>query len=845
MFSKPKLITSQLAAIIAVTSAGLIPNLAFGQMVLEEVIVTARKRAESLQETPIAVSAFSGQNLKELGMRNIADLTKVVPNVDMYTGNGTGGAGNVFVRGVGARNTGVNFDSGVGIYVDGVYVSRPDGAILDNVDLQSVQVLRGPQGTLFGKNTTGGAILYTTNKPNEEFEGNIEARIGNFDRLDGKFTVNIPVNDTLMTRFSLYATTRDGYVTSVSNGNPGFSDGDDYSDENRMGGQAQVRWLPSDALTVDLNYSHSETDQAARGQNCEVVTGIPGAGWQAGLQDPFIVVPATGKTLAEWCQENNDLGIDKIQANLSPNKYEAKTDTLSLTLDWEMDNDVNFKSISAARYTEGGASNELDALGIGNLDRTNYGWRGAAIRETEAFSQEIQFSGSAFDDKLDYVVGAFGFYEKSDAGTAASPSGPFFGAVFNPLQAFYINQTTELLSENSSFSLFSQADWHFNDYWSITAGIRYTAEERELTRRFRIPELATVATTGDAQLSPLGSTFVILPSGPDSFNPDHNFVKAMDPDDPTQVDPLADQTMKVNGDDITPMASIQRTFDPAGFMDSGTAYFTISNGFLSGGITDTVSVQTRRIEEFDPEEVWNYELGFKMDAWDRKLRMNVALFHTEYEDRQLTTVRINPDTGRIAGALINAKSSSITGIEIETLVLPIENLQITANLSFNKGEIDEYDDERILAAIEGSTVDAGCDRITVGLSEVDNCPIDRADENLPRLPEEIYYLAAQYTWETDFGRIVPMIAWSYRTAVDNCFDRASCLSGLYEVDQEDVSARLTWTSPNENLQITAYGSNLTDERYITGGTPLVDVTETAGTVYSLPRMYGVEISYDF
>ena len=126
---------------------------------------------------------------------------------------------------------------------------------------------------------------------------------------------------------------------------------------------------------------------------------------------------------------------------------------------------------------------------------------------------------------------------------------------------------------------------------------------------------------------------------------------------------------------------------------------------------------------------------------------------------------------------------------------------------------------------------------------MDACEIDRSDENLPRLPEEIYFLAVQYNWNTDLGTVIPMLSWSYRTNVDNCFDRASCLSGLYEVDQEDVSARLTWLSTDEKWRVTAYGNNLTDDRYITGGTPLVDVTETAGTVYNLPRTYGVEAAY--
>lgn len=852
MSRKQRLIVSHLSAAIAAGSAGFIPSVALGQSVLEEVVVTARKRVESLQETPVAVSAFSGEALQELGLNNIADLTRVVPNVDMYTGNGTTGAGNVFIRGVGARNTGVNFDSGVGIYVDGVYVSRADGAVLDNVDVQSVQVLRGPQGTLFGKNTTGGAILYATNKPNEEFGGHIEARVGNYNQLDGKATVNIPIiGDTLMSRFSLFSTNRDGYVRSEipaglppqAIGNyPGFTDDEEYSDVERYGGQAQLRWVASDSLLLDLNYNYARTDQKARGQNCQIVEGIPGAGWQAALQDPFIIEPSTGKTIKEWCAENENLGIDKIMSDMLPNKYQAKVNTLALTVDWEVGDLGTFKSITAARSTEGGEVNELDASGIALLGRTNYGYQTTAQRNTDSYSQEFQFAGTAFDDKLDYVVGTFGFYEKTDAGTSAGPSGPFFNSLFQPDTAFYINTTTELLAKNESVSFYSQADWNFDEYWRLTLGARYTWEEKKLTRRFRVADLATLATTGNAAVSPVNETFYDFPSGADTFNPNHGFTTAIDPATGLP-DPLANQTQKYDDSKITPMASIQRNFDAAGFMDSGTLYFTIANGFLSGGVSDTVSVVTSLIENYKPEEVWNYEIGFKMEAWDNKLRLNSALFYNDYTNRQLTTVRINPDTGRIAGALINAKSSWIAGVEFEALVLPVENLQITANVTFNDSDIEKYEDERIFAAVPGAPIPPGCVNIPVGLSTVNSCPVDRSNEDLPRLPDSIYFLAVQYTFQTDMGDVVPMVSWSYRTNLDNCFDVSSCQSGVYKVNQEDVTARLTWTSPEMAWRVTAYGNNLTDDRYVTGGTPLVDVTETAGTIYNLPRTYGIEAAY--
>ncbi len=853
MSTKKRLIVSHLSAALAVTSVGLVPTVAFGQAMLEEVVVTARKREESLQETPVAVSAFTGETMEELGMNNISDLTKVVPNVDMYSGNGTSGAGNVFIRGIGARNTGVNFDSGVGIYVDGVYVSRADGAVLDNVDVQSVQVLRGPQGTLFGKNTTGGAILYSTNKPDEEYGGHALVRVGNYNKIDSTLTVNVPlVEDKLMSRFSLYQTKNDGYVHSeIPDGLPTQALGnqpyteEEYNDTNRYGGQAQLRWVASDDLLLDLNYNYGRTDQAARGQDCQVVTNVPGAGWQAALQDDQIIIPSTGQSIADWCQANADLGKDKIMANLQPNQYKAEVNTLALTADWEINDELNLKSISAWRNTQGGQSDELDGIGIALLDRTNYGWNGTEERNTDAYSQEFQFLGSAFDDRLDYVVGVFGFHEETDKGAAASPS-LFFNVV--PLlgpgienRAFYQNQLAGLRAKNTSASAFAQGDWHFDDYWTLTLGARYTWEERKLTRNVKIPDLATLATTGDAAVIIPGSIYN-FPQGPDSFNPNHGFVTATNPVTGLP-EPLANQTQNYDQSKVNPMGSIQRTFDSIGFMDFGNAYFTIANGFLSGGISDTVNLDTGIMEPFKPEEVWNYELGFKMDAWDRKLRLNTALFYTDYKNRQLTTLRISPETGRIAGALINAKSSWISGIEFEAIVLPVENLQITANLTFNESDIEEYDDERITAKVAGEPTPAGCQEVNINGTLVDNCPYDRSDESLVRLPDSVYYLAVQYTFETEWGAVVPMLSWSYRTNLDNCFDASSCISGIWKVNQEDVTARLTWNSPDMNWRVTAFGQNLTDDRYVTGGTPLVDTTATAATTYNMPRTYGLEAAY--
>ncbi|WP_170287225.1 TonB-dependent receptor [Halioglobus maricola] len=830
-----RVVVSSLALGIAASAATVVPIHAQAQMVLEEVIVTARKREESLQETPIAVTALSAQAMEELGVRDISDLRKVAPNVDVYDGNGSTGTGSIYIRGIGARNEGVNFDSGVGLYLDGIYVSRTSGAVLDNVDLQSVQVLRGPQGTLFGKNTTGGAVLYTTNKPSEEFEGHVEVLAGNYDQRTAKVTVNVPlIGDQLLSRVSVYSNSRDGYVTNRANGNSFIPDGEEFNDIDRQGAQVQLRWAASDDVTLDLNYMYSETDQSARGMDCEVVDSIPGSGWQAELQNPFIIVPSTGQTIQEWCAENNALGIDDVMAGIDPPGYWAETNTLGFTLDWELEN-ATFKSITAWRKTESAFSQEVDAIGIPLLVRSNYDREFAGDYITDAYSQEFQLSGAGFDDRLDYVVGLYAFWEDSDSGPRVEPAGPFFNSLFVPNIAYYTASHTSLTSENKAASVFGQADWSFNDSWRLTLGLRYTWEERDLERTYEVANIEEVATTGDASYI-ISEQFIQFPSGPESFNPLHGYLL---PDDP-----LAQQYDKVDDSDITPMASLQYSFDESRFISGGSAYLSATNGFLSGGISDTLDIETGILERYEPEEVWNYELGLKVDSLNRQWRVNMALFYTDYEDRQLTTVKINPVDGRIAGSLINAESSRIAGIEFETMYLPTDSLQIMANITFNDGKIDEYNDTRILTVPE-SGAPAECEVVTVGTGDVMNCPVDRSDENLPRLPEAIYYLAAQYTWDTSIGDILAMGAWSYRKDVDNCFDRSSCLSGLYLNDQEDFSARLTWLSRDENIRVTAFGNNLTDERYIVGGVPLVDVTQTAGVVYSAPRMYGLEASYSF
>lgn len=819
----PRFLLQSGAALAAALASTLQSPLSAAQeLVLEEVVVTARKRAESLQETPVAVTALDASALREAGVRNLSDLNQIAPSIDVSSANGNAPLANVYIRGVGQRNSGANIDSGVGIYIDEVYVGRPDGALLDLNDVQSVQVLRGPQGTLFGKNTTGGALVFTTNKPTDTFEGSVGVRVGNLDRLDADFVVNVPLTDSLWTRLSGVTRNRDGYIHNAF-------DGEDYMNEDRQSLVWQTRFLATDDLTLDLNVNWAETDQTMRPQKCQLVPGV--LGWQAEVFNALAIEPATGKTVDEHCAEAAAAGGGDGNTVISDlgGDYQAENQGASLTAEWALTSDLSLKSITGWRYTEALQNDDLDSIGIPFLHRTNNvhpSMSGPA--ETDQYSQELQLVGSAFDDRMQYVAGLYWFKEETEGRVDLNYLGPFDPAIAN---LFFLNSTASTLTaDNSAWAAFSQVEWEFNDNWRATVGLRYTDEERELERVTWDIDPSTLDANGGPVTSLGGGLFAVQrPSF--RYNPDFGFT-------------LVDRTSgKTEDSDVTPMASLQYLLGDSDWIDQGSLYLTYSEGFLSGGLSEA---PTGDLEEFEPEEVENWELGFKLDLLDRRLRVNGALFSTDYTNRQLTTLVINPTTNSPSGATINAAESSIDGLELETTWLATQNLLVTFNMTLADGDIQEFDDTQIQVADTSTPPGPGCTRANLTLLEVDACPKDRSDENLPRLAEQTYLLAAQYTLETGVGLFMPRLQASWKLDMDFCFDATSCESGLwFEDEQFELSARLTWISPDEHWVGSLYGTNLTDEQYIVGGTALVESEGVGGVAYAPSRMYGAELQYRF
>ena len=812
-------------------------------LALEEVVVTARKREESLQVVPVAVSAFTPETMAALGIKNMRDFEGLVPGLNLGGGgNGVKGDGNAYIRGVGQRETQVTTDSGVGIYLDEVYIGRASGALLDAVEIESIQVLRGPQGTLFGKNTTGGAILYTSIKPSAEFGGTAQGTYGNLDRKDASLAVDVPlIEDTLLSRLSMATINRDGYIENDI-------DGTQYTDEDRNMIVGQLRWLPSDAIIVDLNLNHTKIDQKPRGQKCEwlgdelAAAGYPAQGSLEGIYNAFSPI-----SVEEYCNRSGqDLPIDKFQGEQNTRSdifyqgvYKVDTSMASNTVSWEINDKLQFKSISAYRNTEQKADEDLDgmeAVIIGRLAPEH--------NDTDQYSQEFQFIGNAMDDRLNYTVGTYAFYEQTNDDWLQDFAGYVETTTVPNSILLARSNLTERETENTAYAAFSQADYNLREDLILTLGLRYTWEERKTDYRESRVYLPSIG-NGDylGTLDTIYTANIVHPFSQPGGTPVTSWLYGFDPDGPGgapfEIGAFGETDDSRKDDDVSPMASIKylATDDVLEtlHMDDAMTYLTYSTGFRSGGVAvgngDFDNDNIIDLENFKPEYVDMIELGFKIDALDRMLRTNVAIFYEDYTDIQLTTTKPDPNFGIPLPAIENAGKAEMRGVETEFTLLPTDNLRFIGSVAYLDAQFKEY------------------------LSEVPDpngggqIVVDRSDEPMPRAPEWTAFLSVDYNIPTaSLGTITPNFLVRYSDEIYGGFDRPS----FYVADAVSIpaktfyDARITWELADQRTTVVAWCKNLTDvDDHSQGGVPVVGVARTTTIGYAPPRTYGIDLIYRF
>jgi len=768
--------------------------------VLEEVLVTARKQTEALQETPIAITAFDAEALRAGQMDDMADIARQVPGLTVREGVYESA---ISIRGVGARARGANIDPGVGVYVDGIFMPRSDTQLVDVVNTASVQVLRGPQGTLFGKNTAGGAVLVETQKPGAEFESSVLGRLGDYDQQDLRATVSGPlVDEVLLGSLTLDSRSRAGYMSDGETGR-------DYGNVDNQSVMGQLRWLPRDDLTIDLFAYRNQQQQQAAPATCLFVNP------DATIPANNLTTPGESRDVQSLCEQSYALAEQgQVLMDRSPAlRYETTNTMLGLTLDWQLSDSVSLKSITGylqqdglERDTDQDATPLYTILNKSEIKRhLNANGYNTDDEQRRFISQELQLNAK-LDDWLDYTVGLFASIEKIDGDIGGNVLGPggYAGVglgddvfVLTPATAGFNNaQISDF--ENKSAAVFAHGIFHLNERWDLTLGVRYGREDKEVSQL----ELDSI-TQSPGIIS--RSDFDALATA-------------------TQQLVLSDQSKKNDSwSKLTPTAQLSMLFADdwleASGLDEGMLYLSASSGFKSGGFSrfgaDLLS--------YEPEQLSNYEMGLKLDLNERRLRINAALFRSDYEDMQLTVARQTSPLAVETG-LTNAGQASINGAELEVTYLPIEGLLLSASASWLDAQYDEFMD-----VIEGES-------------------FDRSGEDFAFVPKRTLSLNARYQWMTAAGKLTPSLSGYY---TDEVFIGIDALADDFKPQATLASyslwnARLSWVpETQEQLEVSLYVNNLVDKNYFANGSLTAETLGVANLRKGMPRSYGLELYYQW
>lgn len=597
------------------------------------IIVTAQKRAQNVQEVPIAISAITGDYLTSRDITSIDSLGAVAPNVKFERGPGSTTIAQIAIRGSVTINPAVTWEPAVGLYLDGVYIAKNQGAIFDVADLERIEVLRGPQGTLYGRNSLAGAVNLVTAKPTGELGGKLELSYGNFDYKRAKAVLNLPAFGPLSIKLSGQLTKRDGFYEIISNPFPTaalFAQPATFKDAQSLNGKsfmAQARLEATDTLTFDYSYDYNKNRQRpAPGQLLSVT---PGSIFDA-ASAAYIGIP-----LALYANPNRQ---DTLSLNANPFQEQSRTYGHALTATLDLGS-AELKSITAYRDLHFVDSLELDGSPIDIATTT---------RDTDmnSFSQELQLTGSAIDSRLNYVLG--GFYYREEAGTVNPQR--FFG-VFGPGASQF---KSSYASNTTAYAVYAQADFAFTEALKLTLGARYTEESKNISRQLLVLGGPTPFVVADVK-------FGDLPKA--KFN---NF------------SPAATLAYQINPD-VNVYARFAKGYKSGGF-----------NGETNNFVAPSAACPTGTPElcnPYRPEKVDSYELGIKNVLADGALTLNVAAFYDKHKDIQLS---VFDATGAAASTVLNAAKATIKGIEVETVIRPMDGLTVNASAAYLDAKYDSF-----------------------------------------------------------------------------------------------------------------------------------------------------------
>lgn len=792
---------------------------------LETIVVTAQKREENVQDVPIAISAFAGESLAERQISDVSAIGNITPNVNLDAGTPFSGSPAVlgaFIRGIGQNDFAVNVDPGVGVYVDGVYLARTVGANFDLPDVERVEILKGPQGTLFGRNTIGGAINVVTRDPQDEFGVHGDATLGRFERLDADATIDVPLTDTLKSMVTVGVRTRDGYARRIpytqaapfatdsytSFNEVGYHTADREGDEDMRTARVKFKWDTSSA-TVRLGADYTRVDQSAvptavlgvrAGPNSlaglynfcigtptdiigfaglEAVCGAGGTPLNPGSRQP----PLAGLNF-DGDPSNDRLPFDDRWVTTDIDKSHATGNSFSElenwgvsgTVDVDLTSSLTLRSITGYRDLDFSAGIDADNSPLAILHISN------SVQQHQ-FSQEMQLIGNLPDSRVNYVVGAYYFDETADEDGIANIASTAGLQVDGPVHV-----------KTENYAFFGQIDWRISDLVGVTVGGRYTNEDK----RF---EAAQTDLNG----------FLYKVSNCLTFGePCTSLLGFPDPSDPLRFYPPGIQHKKF--DDFSPKAGVQ--LHPT---DDLMVYASYSVGYKSGGWSTRLESPFPTAPDFDEETATTWEAGVKSQLFDQRLQANLAVFTTAYEDMQLLFQR------GASPIIENAGEARIRGFELEIVAALADPFRISASAGHLDAELTS-----VLAP-------------AVSPPNPDQAGLDRGAP-LPKVPRWKFNVSPRLELPVgNGGNIVLLADYSYLTSMWNDAQRTYLLK---RPATDILSASFTYNEPNERWNISVGGTNLTGDRYVVNG-----LGQLAGGViygsYNRPREWYAKFGFNF
>jgi iron complex outermembrane receptor protein len=814
---------------------------------IDEVVVTAQFREQNVQSTPIAITAMSAEQLEARGQTSIVEIATKAPSVNLRESNPQGPSLQAHIRGIGQADFSLAFEPGVGLYVNDVYYSTLTGSVLDLLDLERVEVLRGPQGTLAGMNSIGGAIKLYTKKPDDSGGGFVETTLGSYSRVDVRAGANFTlVPEKLFARISGVSRNQDGYVKRYDFACthpeldaiydiPSQTDGRDCllgteGGKSYVAARGSVRLLASDDLEINVNADVTRDNSEAAPQTlifvgrASATTYTPGTAglnlsrnypmystaavnglnfWDpatqtspfmpyspwAGAGDSFTSSPYVNYSTYCDARPADGAAAYCLQPESTVNGWGA-----NINIEYAFSDSLKLTAISGYRDYEAKWVQDFDATPLSNA-MINYkatNWQ---------FSQEARLAANLFDGAVDLVVG--GFY--------LDRSGTYTGIINQGLLVF--TEYDEIPASN--WAAFANASWRVTEKLELNAGVRYSEEEK--TFRFFRGGRPGVPSTGNPPYFPCvvnGVNYGTVHAGFCGMNGAEG---------------------DYEGDNIDWRAVVQYQWNP-----ELMTYASIATGFKGGGVNPRPYTPAQGYP-FGPENLTAYELGLKSRFFDRRMQLNVSGFVNKYSDfiaSVFSRVVAAPNESCFMSPndltcsyFINSGDSTLKGLEVELTLEPVAGLLIDASAAL----LDfKYDKLSGCAPALDPTCTAPSGGLGAGL---------RYGMKLAYAPERQFSVGAQYAINLNSaGTLTPRLDWSNRSEQQTSAINNNVLAVLPEYAL--LNGRLTWSSSEDDWQVALQVSNIADKLYYTGIGPNNNSGTTAANP-GAPRQWSVSIKRNF